>query len=363
MPVLPGTEQTEMKRHVRPPGSTGAYASEDKDSRVGLTSGVFGVQNASRLFHVHIAQPGDNPLHTLRNLTTASGGVREGSLFPWNEGDLVCGYFTIEQCRTSTYYLVKAHYVPRHIYAISPESTVWDVEVGTALETEHVLVDAGGKGVGTPTYRETSINNEAADFYADSERQVRSLYIKDHVIPLTANLPRHLEGMDRDKPVGTITATKTIPRWNTSAIAAATRYTNYLNDGIFSVNSLFGYLTLVTESRLMKFQGVRVGRASSQGKSTTTEVACQVTCVFKFNADGFDEIRPHKFKFSNGEEAPIRWNSPTLLAKAQARDLFPGRPEFGPLVPSSTQQGDVVMERFVRYPMYVNFTGLLESFK
>jgi hypothetical protein len=172
--------------------------------------------------------------------------------------------------------------------------------------------------------------------------------------------------MDRDKPVGTITATKKIPRWNMTAIAAAARFTNSLNsEESFTINSIFGRIPMTHGPGgvgKVKFQGVRVTKAQQSGTDGSTEVACQVTCVFKFNADGFDERRPHKHKFDGGEEAPVLWLNPNLLANAQQTDLVLNRPEFGKQVDDQTQVGDQVQEKFIRYPSRINLSGLLEQF-
>ena len=361
---------------IRPPGATGAYATEDLHSRVGMVSGLFGVQNATRLMHVHLAAPGNDPFNTIRNLSTANGGMREGEPFPWPEGRQVLGFFTIEECRTSTYYLLRAHYVPLFITTSDTDGArLWDVEISTALETEHVLVDATGKGVGTPTYRSSLVGETTPDFYADSEREVQSLYIRDHASPLLRDLPRHLEGMDRDKAVGSVTATKKIKWWNIGAIAAATRFTNYLNaaDNAFVINSIFGALTITQagDADKIKFQGVRVGKAQQggwQGGSGNltpmlvppgglNAVACQITMVFKFDADGFDEIRTHKYKFDNGSEAPIRWFNAGLIPLTEAEGLVLKADGTPP------GQGDLVQERFIRYPNRVSFTSLMQSFR
>ena len=356
---------------IRPPGATGAYATEDLKSRVGMTSGVFGVQNATRLMHVHLARPGDDPIQTIRNLSSANGRMGEGDTFPWPEGNQVLGFFTIEDCRTSTYYILRAHYVPTFVTAFAADGGQrWDVELTTALETEHVLTDATGKGVGTPKYnRVINPTTEHFDFYAASERELDAgLFIPANKSPLDPILPRHLEGMDHDKAVGSLTCTKKISTWNHGAIAAATRMTNYINSDDFHIRrSIFGDLFMARPG-LMKFQGIRIGKAQiggnlQAGQNVEHQVGCQITLLFKFDADGFQTIRTHKHKFDDGAEAPIRWASAAKLAAALSTDLVPGWPMFGKQVDEGTTVGDIVREKFIRYPGFAPFGALLDTFK
>lgn len=361
----------------RPPGATGVYATEDLHSRVGMTSGLFGVQNATRLMHVHLAAPGDDPFNTIRNLSSANGGMREGDIFPWPEGNQVLVFFTIEECRTSRYYLLRANYVPTFVAAFMTDGAqLWDVEINTALETEHVLVDANNKGIGTPKYRVVSGN--ANTVWAATTRDDRdvetSLNTPSGLGPLDSALPRHLEGMDRDKAVGSVTATKKIQWWNIGAIAAATRFTNCLNaaDSEFSIDSIYGRLliTKAEDAGMIKFQGVRIGKAQQGAFRAVTgglvpiqlspgglnPVGCQVTMVFKFDADGFDEIRTHKHKFDHGAEAPVRWMANGLERTAQEDKV--NNPDG-----TAPQPGDIIRERFIRYPKRTSFTSLMQMFR
>lgn len=151
-----------------------------------------------------------------------------------------------------------------------------------------------------------------------------------------------------------------------TAIAAAAQFTNSLNsEQSFTINSIFGRIPMTNGPGgvgKVKFQGVRVSKAQQPGSDGSTEVACQVTCVFKFNADGFDERRLHQHKFDGGEVSPIRWNNAGLLTTAQTSDLVVGRPEFGKLVDAGTALSDPVVEKFIRYPLRINLSGLLEQF-
>ncbi len=313
------------------PNTGSAYAEETGDSRIGLQTGMLGAGNVTRTFRVYnpSSAPGQNPVYTLENLSSALGGVRAGEIFPmsdkWGDGSYVVQFFTIvDHWPCTRVWIVRAHYVPSYLAGFP--MSLWTPIIRSGLESERILVDLDGKGIGAPKYRPVSSGG--------SHKAVSPDHPEVGLVQAFTDLqsaPRYMVGADRPKRTSTLTITKIVETWRLSALASVVQSKKWVNTDDFVVNTVWGPIKYAdapppgdendpsTWGRgIVLFDDFTLEPTPRDNSTVqlppqpigpgtiTGGPAARLTMTFKIDPDGWQHSLRHMYKWDDGTESPIQ---------------------------------------------------------
>lgn len=306
--------------NLRPGGYVGPWAVEIGQSRLGLQDGYEGAKNVTRTFRVFTEHMFDNPIVTITTLPTRNGGVENGSQFPttggWGDGSYLLYYFTIlDHLDGTNVWILQATYAPGYITGLA--QSLWNFDIETSLETQHVMTDRDGKGIGPPRFVSVANTPQTAQFYAsniDPKVATAQLVLANGTNPFEATLPRYIVGADVPRRSSTIVLTKVINGFQLNAVWAAMNL-----KGLINSDDVYAYTTAEPSFQTFAYAppegdpwggtvmiaGVSVRSVVNMDGGTTPQY--QVTFSLKYDPDGWQHERVIMHSFDNDFEAPVRW--------------------------------------------------------
>lgn len=316
-----------MAQTTRPPAPRRRppYAEEVAESRIGLTTGIYGAQNVTRTWRVYCSSATANPVQTILNLSSKDGGVKIGELFPksggWGDGTYVLLYFTIiDHWIGTSVWVLQGHYGPSYLTGFA--STLWEFNIRGSLQAERVFTTlsymdgnqpVASKNIGPPRYKQVTSGTAGAFTAQHPERGTVYLAIADGGNdPTAAKLPRFTKGADAPARVSTINLWKTIPTWRYAAVSSAMNNKRYVNSDSVIVQTTSGTITWVNANDgrgtlLMDDISVDPISPSQQpGQPLAGDgPAFRVGITLKFDPDGWQHYERHMYRWDDGTESQI----------------------------------------------------------
>lgn len=305
-----------------PPNRQPPFAEERADSRIGLSTGMFGAQNVTRLWNVYCTSRTHNPAYILTTLSAKDGGVRIGESYPkgsnWGDGTFVLLYLTIVDHWIGTgVWVVQGFYGPPTVFP----STLWNFNIRGSMQTERVYStietqDSPSKGIGTPEYTPIQIPEVASHFAMVPGRPEVQLRLGggpgQGTNPTDPKLPRYIDGADRPVRVSSLNFWKTIPAWRLGAVSSAWNNKNYVNSDDVIVPTTSGTITFASTSEggrgIMMLDEITIDPFQA-GSDPSVPVGAgpsfRVGISIKVNPDGWNPVLRHVYKADSGAQAPI----------------------------------------------------------
>ena len=299
-----------------PPNRQPPFAEERADSRIGLSTGMFGAQNVTRLWNVYCTSRTHNPAYILTTLSAKDGGVRIGESYPkgssWSDGTFVLLFLTIVDHWIGTgVWVVRGFYGPPTVFP----STLWNFNIRGSMQTERVYTtiatqDNPSKGIGPPEYTPKYTGDFSAS--VPGRPTVKLALSGGSTSPTDPRLPRFIEGADRPVRVSSLNFWKTIPAWRLGAVSSAWNNKNYVNSDDVIVPTTSGTITFASISEggrgIMMLDEISLEPIQA-GIDPSVPVGAgpsfRVGISIKVNPDGWNPVLRHVYKADSGAQAPI----------------------------------------------------------